>query len=698
MRWKIEHWVFCDLQQTLTSEQQVEQLEPMVVELLSYFCHNPGRIIGRDELVDKVWLGRMITDNAVNRVVTKLRKVLQDNPKQPKFVATFPKKGYKFIIQPIALGENTKPSPEPIPSETNIAQESQRAFAKPTPKNLVWFGLLLALSMVVLWAFNAQQNKSQAQSPITHIKALTRGADSEIQPRISPNGKFLSYVEFNGKKMRAKIKSLADSKEIEISHGEQTSTWIGSISWSDDGKQIVYLVTTPTTCQYYIRQFQELELSEPQLIYNCPEGSYGKIAFIHDNNRLVFSESEGRDKPFSLYELSLDSGDKRRLNQPEIYIGGNSQFDVHPTENKLLISSPDKQQWEGFYSLDLDTDELKLLFKQDAYICCGIWDHSGERVVLMGEHPAYQLVSYDLTGGDRQLIYSGGQQIGPPQRHTNGKDYLLTAGGTNMNILYFREDQQVATLIADSSVDDRLARFDYQSKNIAYISVASGHEEIWLTDVQGTQPRKLTHFGDHRHYIDLLWSYDGKFLVALALNEIHIIDSHSGATYKLDLPQYEIRGVSLKDHQTISFSSKVNNQWRVTHYDLSNDQLTFQDPQWRYVRYAKNPEDSWWMDQQGNLYYGESKTPVNSEAMGQLDALIGRVFNLTKLGTHWYWQISDSAGYQLLRRTIQSSAETPNQLILHNHSHSFDLSNQGILYHQVESVNRDIFMSVNDVL
>lgn len=716
MRWQIEHWVFCDLEQTLTKDENIQQLEPMVVELLSYFCQNPARIISRDELVDKVWLGRMITDNAVNRVVTKLRKALGDNPKQPKFVATFPKKGYKFIISPVTVSEGADSTTEYLAKVSSSATKPQEDVKSTKPRYFSIFALLLVICASILWVVTFEPNKHQIHPPITQIKALTRGPQRESQPRVSPDGRYLAYVEFNGLKMRTKIKSLATSQEIEINHGEETSTWVGSLTWNNDGSQVVYLVTTPETCQYFIREFDgpsqsesikseapfsEKLLSEPKLIYNCSEGSYGKIAFTHDNNRLVFSESEGRDKPFSLFELNLDSGDKRRLNQPDIFIGGNSQFDVHPTENKLLISSPDKQQWEGFYSLNLESDELKLLFKQDAYICCGIWDHSGERVVLMGEHPAYQLVSYDLSGKDRQLLYSGGLQIGPPQRHSNGRDYLLTAGETNMNVLFYQRgfsgqtDQKVANLIADSSVDDRLARFDYQSNRVAYISLASGHEEIWLTDLISSQPRKLTHFEDHRHYIDLLWAYNGQFLVALALNEIHVIDSQNGETYKLNLPQFEIRGVSLKDNQTISFSSKVNNQWRVTHYNLSTDELTYQNPQWRYVRYANDSEDYWWVDQQGNLFVGESKKPVSEALLGKYEPLLGRIFNLTKLGDYWYWQVSSNIGYELLSRSMTSSMEEVNQLILQNHSHSFDLSKQGVLYHQVDRVDRDIFTTVS---
>ncbi|MBV1909017.1 MAG: WD40 repeat domain-containing protein, partial [Kangiellaceae bacterium] len=504
---------------------------------------------------------------------------------------------------------------------------------------------------------------------------------------------FLAFVEFNGDKMRTKIKSLIDEQMVEVSHSEQTNSWVGSLSWSDDGSMVVYLVTTPTSCQYFIRGFDGLSLKPPKLIHNCPQGSYGKIAFTHDNNRLVYTEAEKRNSPFTLFELNLKTGSKKRLNQPIHYLGGNSQFDIHPTENKLLISSPDKQQWEGFYSLDLETDELQLLFKQDAYICCGIWNHQGDRVVLMGEHPAYQLVSYNLRGKDRRVIYSGGQQIGAPERHSNGKDYLLTAGRVNMNTLYFNHQSQTVQLIANSSVDDRLARFSYQGNWVAYISLASGHEEIWLTDVDGNNTRKLTQFTDHRHYVDLIWSYDGAFLLGLALNEIHLINRQTGKASKLKLPQFEIRGVSLKDNQTVSFSSNIDNQWRVTHYDLKSEELSYLEERWSYVRYSEVASDSWWRDQSGQLYVGENQQLMDDPIINKIGPLLGRRFNLKKQANHWYWQVFNNGSYQLYSRVLTEPTE---QLELENHSSSYDISSQGILYHQVESSNADIYTSVKE--
>ena len=502
MRWQIAQFIFCDQQQTLSRDDNVQQLEPMVVELLSYFCRNRDQIISRDQLIENVWLGRIVSDNAVNRVITKLRKVFEDDAKQPRFIATFPKKGYKFIAQvveitnqPASLDNTNVSVAADILAKQVIVQkmatsasakekESQREQVTTSIFNSKFLILALALIIILLVMQQLMVPGEEDRQVMTNVKALTRGAGSESQPQISPDGTRMTYTEVRAGKMRLMLKSFADERVIEISHGENSNIWVGSGSWSFDGTLLVYLVTTNQSCQYFIRTIKALELGEAKLIHNCPAASYGKIAFTHDNDRLVYTESTGRNSPFSLFEINLKTNKKRRLSQPELVLGGNSQFDMHPFDNKILISSPDLQQWEGFYVLDLETDELRILFKQDAYICCGIWNHQGDRVILMGEHPAKQLISYDLTGGSRQVIYSGSQQLRSPQRHSNGQDYLFVAGYVNQDIHLFNITSQQSHVIADASVDERLATFAHHSNEIAYLSVSSGSEEIWLTDVQ----------------------------------------------------------------------------------------------------------------------------------------------------------------------------------------------------------------------
>ena len=685
VRWQIEQYLFCDKQQHLQVDDEQHQLEPMVAELLKYFCEHPEQIVSRDQLIEHVWMGRVVSDNAVNRVVTKLRKAFDDDAKKPRFIATLPKKGYKFIASVKAeVAENTEivdteivNNEKPKPNVDN--QKALVSF----PITLISAFVLVVLSVVLYWS--VQSRSVAPQNTIRQVQALTREAGRESAPRVSPNQKYLAYAERKNQKMSLWIKSLENQERVEIDHGPEA--WVGPASWNEDGSLIAYLVTTSDSCMYFLRQFNKLKLSEPKLIYECPAGSYGKIEFLHSNSRFVFTEAPGPDTPYSLYELNTQTGQKRRLAQPDLVLGGNSQFDVHPTDNKILISSPDEKQWEGFYSLDVDTDELSLLFEQDAYICCGIWDHSGARVVLMGEHPAFELVSYDQNGNDARVIYSGMHQLRSPHRHSNGNDYLFVSGHVNQNIHYWKHEAYESTVLINNSVDDRLATYSKASGQVAYISLASGSEEVWVSDLNGNQ-KKLTSFNDSRHYFDLHWLPDGSKIVGLTLNEVHLIDAQQGIYIKLEIGQKEIRGLSAKDINTIAFSLKVGEQWQLHFYDLKTNKLSVADQQWQYVRFSEEPQNSLWVDQDNKLYIGKDRKPMPFPKGYDSDELmLSKLLNLQKLGSRYAWQRFNDGKYQLFEQGTDGEVE----LILTTDSRHFHLSELGYLYQEVETANADIY-------
>jgi DNA-binding winged helix-turn-helix (wHTH) protein len=54
-------------------------------------------VVSRSDLEDKVWTGMIVTDDAVTSAIIKLRKAFGDNAKDPRFIATVPKRGYQLI-------------------------------------------------------------------------------------------------------------------------------------------------------------------------------------------------------------------------------------------------------------------------------------------------------------------------------------------------------------------------------------------------------------------------------------------------------------------------------------------------------------------------------------------------------------------------------------------------------------------------
>ena len=161
MRWQIAEFIFCDQQQTLTLENNSQQLEPMMVELLGYFCQNVDQIISKDRLIEKVWLGRIVSDNAVSKLITKLRKAFNDDARQPQFIATFPKKGYKFIavVKPLNVIKPQESSQASVqqeqvaitPQELSVQATKNHQLIRKTITLTILFLLLLSVFFIFIY-------------------------------------------------------------------------------------------------------------------------------------------------------------------------------------------------------------------------------------------------------------------------------------------------------------------------------------------------------------------------------------------------------------------------------------------------------------------------------------------------------------------------------------------------------------------
>jgi TolB-like protein/DNA-binding winged helix-turn-helix (wHTH) protein len=72
-------------------------LEPQVFALLALLIENRERLVSKDEILEKVWDGRVVTDAAVASRVKSARQILGDDGKSQRFIRTIHGQGYRFI-------------------------------------------------------------------------------------------------------------------------------------------------------------------------------------------------------------------------------------------------------------------------------------------------------------------------------------------------------------------------------------------------------------------------------------------------------------------------------------------------------------------------------------------------------------------------------------------------------------------------
>ncbi|MBU2180187.1 MAG: winged helix-turn-helix domain-containing protein, partial [Gammaproteobacteria bacterium] len=72
-------------------------LDNLCQKAMNYFILNAGRLITRDEILADVWGVRDVSDGRISRVIRVLRVALGDDSREPKYIETIPKRGFRFI-------------------------------------------------------------------------------------------------------------------------------------------------------------------------------------------------------------------------------------------------------------------------------------------------------------------------------------------------------------------------------------------------------------------------------------------------------------------------------------------------------------------------------------------------------------------------------------------------------------------------
>jgi adenylate cyclase len=75
------------------------KLEPKVMAVLVCLAQQPGKVFSREELESTVWAGTVVGYDALSNSVIKLRKALGDDRRNPRYIETVSKKGYRLVAE-----------------------------------------------------------------------------------------------------------------------------------------------------------------------------------------------------------------------------------------------------------------------------------------------------------------------------------------------------------------------------------------------------------------------------------------------------------------------------------------------------------------------------------------------------------------------------------------------------------------------
>src|SRR5471030_137989 len=72
-------------------------VEPQVFDLLVYLVKNRDRVVSKDDLIDGVWDGRIVSESTLTSRIAAVRKAVGDSGKEQRLIRTVSRKGIRFV-------------------------------------------------------------------------------------------------------------------------------------------------------------------------------------------------------------------------------------------------------------------------------------------------------------------------------------------------------------------------------------------------------------------------------------------------------------------------------------------------------------------------------------------------------------------------------------------------------------------------
>ena len=86
----------------LSEDGREVALIPRYFDLLRLLVEQRDRAVTRQEIFDRVWADVVVSDGALTQAIRTIRRVLDDDPREVRFIRTVSRHGYQFVWAPVA--------------------------------------------------------------------------------------------------------------------------------------------------------------------------------------------------------------------------------------------------------------------------------------------------------------------------------------------------------------------------------------------------------------------------------------------------------------------------------------------------------------------------------------------------------------------------------------------------------------------
>jgi TolB-like protein/Flp pilus assembly protein TadD len=101
---RVGEWLVRPSLNTISTNGIDVQVEPKVMEVLVCLASRPSESISKEAIIKAVWPDTFVSDDALIRCISELRRVFEDDARAPAVIQTIPKRGYRLLIPAVPIG------------------------------------------------------------------------------------------------------------------------------------------------------------------------------------------------------------------------------------------------------------------------------------------------------------------------------------------------------------------------------------------------------------------------------------------------------------------------------------------------------------------------------------------------------------------------------------------------------------------
>ena len=167
-------------------------------DALVYLVERRQRLVQKNELIDAIWAGVVVTDDSLTHAISALRRALADERGHPKYIETVPRRGYRFIgvVQTDEQLLESRPEPEsgqPVAASATSAAEAPR-FARIKWVSATVTTIAVVIGLAATWFWPSPSRHDVATRSIWFSQPSPPDASISSGGVLSPDGRYLAFV------------------------------------------------------------------------------------------------------------------------------------------------------------------------------------------------------------------------------------------------------------------------------------------------------------------------------------------------------------------------------------------------------------------------------------------------------------------------------------------------------------------------